>query len=68
MLVTQTMQNFRARKSQILQQVASVRGQAAAMRVHITDRDLVRYPRIEHRERGIENTKFGVPGDFAFAD
>ena len=43
-------------------------GQTASMRVHITDGDLMRNPRIEHDESGIELVDPGVPGDFAVAN
>src|SRR5947208_7049830 len=58
MLIAQAMQNFRARETQIFQQIARVLRQAAAMRVHVADRDFARYPRIEYRECGIEYAKF----------
>ena len=33
-------------------------GQAAAMRIHVADRDFARDPGIEHGERGIEHAQF----------
>ena len=68
MLIAQAIQNFSPRKSQIFQQVASMFGQAAAMRVHVADRDLVRYPGIKHCECRVQHAEFGVPGDFSFTN
>src|SRR5206468_4886257 len=68
MLITQTKQNFSARKSYILEQIPSVIGQAAPMRVHVANSDLARDPGIEHLECGIERAQFRVPGDFSLAD
>jgi hypothetical protein len=57
-LIAQAMQNFRAREAQVFQQIARVLGQAAAMRVHVPDRDFARDPRIKHRKCGIEDAQF----------
>jgi hypothetical protein len=68
LLEAQAMQNFLSCESQIFEQIACVIGQAAAMRVEITDRDFVGNPRIVHRKIRIEIVDFRVPGNFAFAD
>ena len=52
------MQNFRACETEIFQQIARVFGQAAAMCVHVPDRDFARDPRIKHRKCGIEDAQF----------
>src|SRR5882724_1370739 len=50
MLISQTKQNFRARKAEILEQIPSVIWQAAPMRVHVANSDFARDPGIEHLE------------------
>src|SRR5438874_11710815 len=62
------MQNFRSRETEIFEQIARVRGQAAAMRVHVADRNFARDPRIEHHECWIKPTEFRVPGYFSVTD
>ena len=62
------MHYFRSRGTEIFEQIARVRGQAAAMRVHVADRNFARDPRIEHHECWIEPTEFRVPGNFFFTD
>ena len=57
MLITQAMQNFRAREIQIFKQIARVRWQAAAMGIHVTDGDFTGDPRVKHLERGIEDVQ-----------
>src|SRR5205823_8071651 len=68
MLIAQATQNFCARETQILEQVASVLGQAAPMRVHVANGDLASYPRIEHCECWIECAELRIPGYFSFTD
>ena len=58
MLIAQAMQNFRARETQIFEQIARMFGQATAMREHVADRDFARHPGIEHLEGGIEYAEF----------
>jgi hypothetical protein len=41
-------------------------GQAAAMRVHVSDGNFARDPRIVHFKRGIEIADFRVPGNLFF--
>src|SRR5437762_3518320 len=64
MLIAQSTQSFRALETQILEQVASMLGQAAAMRVHVANGDLASYPRIEHCECWIEYADLRVPSYF----
>src|SRR5881227_4307558 len=68
MLIAQSTQSFRALETQILEQVASMLGQAAAMRVHVANGDLASYPRIEHCECWIEYADLRVPSYFSFTD
>src|SRR5205814_7697312 len=68
MLITQAVQDFGAGETEVFQEIAGVIGQAASMRVHIADSDLMRNPRIEHDESRMELVEPGVPGDFAVAN
>src|SRR5205814_7312976 len=48
MLITQAAQDFGAAETEIFQQIPRVSRQAASMRVHVADSDLMRNPWLEH--------------------
>ena len=69
MLIAQAMQNFRARETQIFEQIAGVLGQPAAVRVQYSR---IVISRVTHGSNianaGSSALSFRVPGDFSLAN